>query len=49
MIIKCNTEEKIDIILIYNDAKRNKIVRVYELYKELWVLNYSFVLRFDKS
>lgn len=35
MIIQYNKERKIDIILIYSDAKRNKIIRIYELYKEL--------------
>lgn len=48
MIIQYNKEKKIDIILIYSDAKWNKIIRIYELYKELWILNYSFVLRFNK-
>lgn len=35
MIIQYNRERKIDIILIYSDTKRNKIIRIYELYKEL--------------
>lgn len=35
MIIQYNRERKIDIILIYSDIKRNKIIQIYELYKEL--------------
>lgn len=32
MIIQYNRERKIRVILIYSDVKRNKIIRIYELY-----------------
>lgn len=32
MIIQYNRERKTRVILIYSDAKRNKIIRMYELY-----------------